>query len=288
VKSVRTLDDRHVDVARRSTRRAAKTSALLLELYGGFVRRLGGWIAVAHIVQLLAELDVDEPTARAAAVRMVRSGLLQRSTNAQGTVGYALTDDGRAILTEGDQRIFQRRPTSDVRDGWVIVVFSIPEQRRDLRHVLRSRLARLGFGNSAPGVWLAPRWLLDDLRHAVDRLHVAEFVQVYVADYRGGASLGSLIARAWDLAALGDQYADFVRQHAPLLERLGGPIDPRHAFVAYMQAQSQWRRLPFLDPGLPPEFLPSGWQGDQAADLFFRLRDALDPPAMEHVRAVTR
>jgi phenylacetic acid degradation operon negative regulatory protein len=282
-------DERHTNVVTRAPRRAAKTSALLLELYGGFVRRLGGWMAVAHIVQLLAELGVDEPTARAAAVRLVRSGLLRRHAKGRGSVGYALTDEGRAILSEGDRRIFQRRSPTDLRDGWVVVIFSIPEPRRDLRHVFRSRLVRLGFGNTAPGVWIAPRWLLDDLRHAIERLHVGSFVQIYVADYRGDASLHDLIATAWDLAALRALYVEFIVQRSALVERFsnGHPIDPAEAFVEYMQAQAQWRQLPFLDPGLPPEFLPSGWEGDRAADLFFRLRDVLDPPAMEHVRAIT-
>jgi phenylacetic acid degradation operon negative regulatory protein len=282
-KPVHLDDGRHVDVARW----APKTSALLLDLYGGFIRRLGGWIAVAHIVELLDELGVDEPTARAAAVRLVRSGLLRRVANAQGSVGYALTDEARAILSEGDRRIFQRRPPSDVRDGWVVVIFSIPEPRRDLRHVFRSRLMRLGFGNTAPGVWMAPRWLLDDLRHAVERLHVQAFVQIYVADYRGDGSLHDIVRQAWDLDALRALYLEFIAQRAPSLARPALP-DPTAAFVEYMQAQAQWRRLPFLDPGLPPEFLPPGWEGDQAADVFFQLRDVLDPPAMEHVRAVTR
>ena len=272
-------------------RQAAKTSALVLELYGGFVRRLGGRIAIAHMIQLLADLGVDETVVRAAVARLVRSGLLRRApSNGSRSPNYELTEPAAAILAEGDRRLFERRPPADVRDGWVLVVFSIPEHQRHLRHVLRVRLTRLGFGNTAPGVWLAPRWLLDDARGLVQRLGLNSFVQLYVADYRGDGDMHALVARAWDVGALHRLYADFVRDRAPLLERLrrAATIEPRAAFVEYMQVQSQWRGLPLLDPGLPPEFLPADWAGAAAADLFFALREVLDPPAVDHVRGVTR
>jgi phenylacetic acid degradation operon negative regulatory protein len=264
---------------RRSDRprhQAARTSALVLELYGGFLRRLGGRVAIAHLIQLLAELGVEAGVVRAAVARLTRSGLLRR------TSGYELTEQGAAVLTEGDRRLFEPRPPTEARDGWVLVVFSIPERQRHVRHVLRVRLARLGFGNTAPGVWLAPRWLLDDARGVVRRLGLAGFVQIYLAEYRGDDDMRALVARAWDLETLAGLYAAFVRDYSGLLASLSedASIEPR--------AQSAWRRLPLLDPGLPPEFLPADWEGAAAADLFFGLRAILDRPALEHVRAVTR
>jgi phenylacetic acid degradation operon negative regulatory protein len=41
-----------------------------------------------------------------------------------------------------------------------------------------------------------------------------------------------------------------------------------------------------LDPGLPVELLPSGWEGRAAADLFFELRERLELPAVRHVEGV--
>jgi phenylacetic acid degradation operon negative regulatory protein len=273
--------------------RTARTSALVLELYGGFIRGLGGWIGLAHVVELLGELGVDQATARAAVARLTRSGLLRRAAaghDGGAMVGYELSDQASAILAAGDRRILQRRAPTDIRDGWVLVVFSIPERQRHIRHVLRSRLVRLGFGNTAPGVWIAPRWLLDDARGLVERLHLSQLVQVYVADYRGLDDVREVIARAWDLVELRALYARFIDDRAPGLARLRTlpRLEPRSAFVEYMRALSQWRRLPLLDPGLPAEFLPSDWEGDAAADLFFGLRELLEQPALQHVRAVTR
>jgi phenylacetic acid degradation operon negative regulatory protein len=50
---------------------------------------------------------------------------------------------------------------------------------------------------------------------------------------------------------------------------------------------TDWRRLPYLDPGLPAELLPGDWTGSRAADLFFTLRERLEEPARAYVRAIT-
>ena len=47
-----------------------------------------------------------------------------------------------------------------------------------------------------------------------------------------------------------------------------------------------WRRLPYLDPGLPAELLPADWSGLAAADLFDELDGLLRGPAGKHARAV--
>jgi phenylacetic acid degradation operon negative regulatory protein len=49
---------------------------------------------------------------------------------------------------------------------------------------------------------------------------------------------------------------------------------------------TSWRRLPYLDPGLPLEHLPADWIGVEAGDLFEALDAALRGPAAEHARTL--
>jgi phenylacetic acid degradation operon negative regulatory protein len=49
---------------------------------------------------------------------------------------------------------------------------------------------------------------------------------------------------------------------------------------------TDWRRLPYLDPGLPAELLPGDWAGIRAADVFFTLQSRLTEPARAHVKRV--
>jgi phenylacetic acid degradation operon negative regulatory protein len=45
---------------------------------------------------------------------------------------------------------------------------------------------------------------------------------------------------------------------------------------------TDWRRLLYLDPGLPAELLPPGWTGARAAEIFFTLQSRLAGAAGEH------
>jgi len=47
-----------------------------------------------------------------------------------------------------------------------------------------------------------------------------------------------------------------------------------------------WRRLPYLDPGLPLEHLPEGWPGIEAAELFASLDSRLREDAHTHAHAI--
>jgi len=49
---------------------------------------------------------------------------------------------------------------------------------------------------------------------------------------------------------------------------------------------TEWRRLPYRDPGLPLSLLPPEWNGVTAGRLFDQLNSALGPPAREHALAV--
>ena len=96
------------------------------------------------------------------------------------------------------------------------------------------------------------------------------------------------VAQWWDLTALGQLYAEFVDTHAPTLESwrsLGGTPSGQQAFADYVRALTAWRRLPYLDPGLPTDLLPASWSGTTAAETFFALHALLADPAHDFVTA---
>jgi phenylacetic acid degradation operon negative regulatory protein len=265
---------------------APRPRSLILTFYGAFVRRLGGWIAVSHLLPLMADLDLDEQSVRSAISRLKRRGWLVPSRR-DGLVGYALSDVARSALDQADERIYSGPRPADPDDGWGLVVFSVPETERHRRHVLRSRLSWLGFGNNAPGVWIAPRRLLPAARAQLDELGLSGYVDLYEASYVGFGDVRSLVDRSWDLDALRALYAAFVAEHEPVLARWSGngtpPPDDRHAYVDYVATLDRWRALPFLDPGLPAELLPADWEGHAAAALFHDILSRLSERAFVHV-----
>jgi phenylacetic acid degradation operon negative regulatory protein len=279
--------------------RSARLRNLIVTVYGLYARSDGGWLSVAALIRLLADLGVDEPAVRSAISRLKRRGILQ-ARRQDGSAGYELSAEALAILREGDARIFRRRRAT-LADGWLLAVFSVPETQRHQRHVLRSELARLGFGMVAPGVWIVPAHPQDTTADTLRRLGLDSYADLFHADHIAFGDPGTLIRRWWDLDELECRYQAFIQAHGPKLRRWeqelserdrweqdsrAGRATEREAFADYVRALTDWRRLPYSDPGLPVELLPSGWIGIRAAEEFFALRALLEEPARAYVQRV--
>jgi phenylacetic acid degradation operon negative regulatory protein len=258
---------------------------LILDVYGAYVRSLGGWLAVSDLVALMALLGVEEPAVRSAVSRMTRRGLLEPETR-EGKRGYGLTGSALEILAEGDRRIFSARAPARLEDGWVLAAFSIPERERGKRHLLRTRLTWLGFGRSSDGLWIAPARVIPELTEAVRALGFEPYVDVFRAEYQGFEELAEVVRRAWDLEGIRDRYRAFLEAAGPVLRDRRD--DGQAAFAGYTLTLHRWRTLPYLDPGLPPELLPSGWEGRAATEAFAGIRRRLAGPAARFVRAFAR
>ena len=261
--------------------KTATPRSLIVSFFGAYAREIGGWIAVADLVALLGGLGVEAPAVRSAVSRQKQRGFLE-ARQVDGAAGYSLSPTAQEILADGDRRIYQRH-TSALDDGWVLAVFSVPESERHRRHVLRSRLTRLGFGSTAPGVWIAPVGLYEEALHTLDRLGLSEYVDLFRAEYLAYADRRSAAARWWDLESVRAGYAEFAKSFDGVE---ASAVDDAAAFATYLRAVDAWRPMPYRDPGLPAELLPDDWCGARAAEVFFGLHNTLREPGLRHVRSV--
>ncbi len=255
---------------------------LITTLYGLYARDRDNWLSVAALVRMMGELGVDSAAVRSSVSRLKRRDVL-RSIRRHDRAGYELAPATVEILREGDARIFdRRRATAD--DGWLVAVFSVPESEREKRHALRSQLARLGFGTAAPGVWVAPGTLYDEAAAALHRLDLQRYTEFFRGDFLGG-SVADRVSEWWDLEEMERRYAQFRGRYAPVRRQLPArSTDPAEAFAVYVPMLTSWRRLPYLDPGLPLEHLPPGWIGVEAGKLFEELDARLRAPAAARAR----
>ena len=137
----------------------------------------------------------------------------------------------------------------------------IPESDRRARHVVRSRLSWAGFGSLGPGLWISPHPGRENEAISVLReAGVAADAHVFVARRSGLAEVQVMVAEAWDLGAIEEQYEAFLEEF-----RAAVPADVLARQIELVHA---WRRFPALDPALPRELLPARWSGLKAARLF--------------------
>jgi phenylacetic acid degradation operon negative regulatory protein len=263
--------------------RDARLSQLIITIFGLYARAESNWLSVASVVRLMADLGVDGRAARSSISRLKRREVLCSGRHA-GAAGYSLAGPTLEVLAEGDVRIFER-VRAVAEDGWIVVVFSVPESERDKRHALRSALTRLGFGTAAPGVWVAPGNLARETRRTLERRGLSGYVDIFTGTHVAFGDLAAKVRQWWNLDELTQLYDDFLRRYRPLCERSGGAT-PRDAFRMYVPMLTEWRRLPYRDPGLPLSLLPPRWNGVTAGALFDTLNGALRRPAREHALAV--
>ncbi|MCU7820785.1 PaaX family transcriptional regulator C-terminal domain-containing protein [Kitasatospora sp. DSM 101779] len=265
--------------------RDTRHGPLIITAFGLYARGEQNWLSVASVVRLMGDLGVEPQAVRSSVSRLKRRGVLE-SARHDGAAGYSLAAPVLETLAEGDVRIFER-VRAVAEDGWIVVVFSVPESERQKRHELRAALTRLGFGTAAPGVWIAPGNLAAEARRTFERLGLAGYVDLFTGEHLAFGDLRSKVRRWWDLDELAELYAEFLRRYRPVLERTEtAGVSPQEAFGVYVPMLTQWRRLPYRDPGLPLSLLPPGWNGVSAGELFGALNTALGARAREHALAV--
>ena len=130
---------------------------LLITLLGDYWYGRTEHLPSAALVELLAEFDISEPSARAALNRLTKRGLLLSSKRGRNT--YCGVNPARASLLKGTFSRVIAFGTHESRawDGkWTIVAFSIPETQRQLRHAVRTNLRWLGYAALYDGLWCSP------------------------------------------------------------------------------------------------------------------------------------
>ncbi|MEV0612073.1 PaaX family transcriptional regulator C-terminal domain-containing protein [Nonomuraea sp. NPDC050404] len=239
----------------------------------------------AALVRLAGEFGVSPVAARAGLSRLARRDLLESAKVGRRTY-YRLTDRAAAVLLEGRQRIMSFGLRQEAWDGsWTVAAFSVSEERRGLRHALRSRLRWLGFAPLYDGLWVSPTANADDAAAVLTELEVptSTIFRVRAVDLAGMRAP----REAWDFDRLRRTYEEFTARYSPLLERVrGGAVSASEALVARTGIMDTWRTFPGHDPDLPAELLPAGWPRSAARSVFVEIYDTLGPLAEFRVKQI--
>ncbi|HYQ64399.1 PaaX family transcriptional regulator C-terminal domain-containing protein [Actinophytocola sp.] len=271
-------------VSRRREVSGGSARSLLTTVLGEFVLPLDRQVWTSALVEALALFDVEEKAARQALARTAAEGWLSADRVGR-RVRWNLTADARRLLAEGATRIYGFGSKSREWDGrWLVVLVSVPETQRDLRHKLRTRLSWAGFGSPTAGVWITPHLSAEaDAKLILDELDLSPQAMSYLAQYGALGSERTMVERAWDLAEVAARYQAFVDEFAVL-----APSTPDEVLRAQTLLVHEWRRFPFLDPQLPEELLPPRWSGTTATALFNELHVRWRTPAQERWAELAR
>jgi phenylacetic acid degradation operon negative regulatory protein len=258
---------------RRRSVGAPAARSLLLTVLGEYVLPRAGSVWQETLVAALTSVGYTSQASRQALSRSTRDGWLQSERHGRRT-RMSLTAGTAELLRTGAERIYTFGQPWQWDGRWLVVVLRVPEERRAVRHQLRSRLAWAGLGSLGGGVWLTPHVEREAELAAAFRDEPAALATSFVAEIGGIGDPEQLVADAWDLDRVRQQYsafiADFARARAS---------SPEACFRQQTLLVHAWRKFPFLDPDLPAGLRPARWPRERAHALFTERHDRWQPSA---------
>ena len=129
--------------------------SVLLTLLGEYVLPAAGSAWQETLIGALETLDHKTPAARRALARSVTAGWLRTERHGRRSRVH-LTPATAEMLRSGTERIYSFGDPWTWDGRWLLVVLRVPEERREVRHQVRVRLAWAGFGSLGGGLWISP------------------------------------------------------------------------------------------------------------------------------------
>ncbi|HSW19723.1 MAG TPA: PaaX family transcriptional regulator C-terminal domain-containing protein [Ramlibacter sp.] len=272
-------------VARDGTKSTGPGTArsVLLTLLGEFVWPQQSPVWNTTLVQVLGTIGIAEKAARQAIARAASHGWL--TSQRQGRhVSWSLTPLLCGFIADGAERVNSLGRDPGAWDSqWLVLAFSLSDDRRAARQPLYSALRWAGFGNPSAGLWVSPHAdRLGEVRRILQRLELGDVtfsfagrsVDLGVTDQR-------MVQLAWDLGAIDSHYADL---KARFLSRR--PKSDEETFLADIELVTAWQKVPFLDPVLPGPLRPPNGQGHRIAAELAALRAKWRPIALGYWQRV--
>jgi phenylacetic acid degradation operon negative regulatory protein len=264
------------ELLRRRSVGAPAARSLLLTVLGEYVLPRSGSAWQETLVASLVSVGYTQHAARQALARSTRDGWLSGERRGR-RARMSLDDQTSELLRSGARRIYSFGQPQEWDGRWLVVVLRVPEQRRAVRHQLRSRLAWAGLGSLGGGVWLTPHVEREgELASAINDEPAADATS-FVAEFGSIGNPRHLLAEAWDLDRVKEQYTAFIDDFSSV--RAATPLACFRHLTLLVHA---WRRFPFLDPDLPSELLPARWPRKRAHALFVDRHSRWAPAAAAH------
>ena len=251
------------DQLRRRSVGAPAARSLLLTILGEYVLPLGeaGLAGDARRRPRVGRLLAAGRPPGAGAERARR---LARDSRHGRRARVALSSGTADLLRTGASRIYSFGSPRQWDGQWLVLVLRVPEERREVRHQLRTRLAWAGLGSMGAGVWLTPHVEREaELGEIIREAPAAEATSFVASLGALGGAPAAVAATAWDLDSVRSAYEAFIEDFLGIR-----PSGGEASFRMQTLLVHAWRKFPFLDPDLPAELLPDGWPRRRAFELF--------------------
>ncbi|MFC7859537.1 PaaX family transcriptional regulator C-terminal domain-containing protein [Arthrobacter koreensis] len=281
----------------------ARPQQLLTVLLGDYWHARSEPIPSAALVDLLQVFEVTPSGARAAIQRLAQRGFLVGTKEGRQT-SYSVSPMSRERINRHVQSLFMSHLPQEWDGSWTLVGYSLPEDAKGTRRVLRDQLRQLGFGNLYDALWVRPGNHSDavaGLQASLGALLGTNQLTVFTGARLPESAGMEAVRSAFGLDALADGYSEFIHRWEPaastLMDRTDAvrqraPDSGTRTGDAVLRLRTSimadWRTLRRQDPRLPHELLGRNFPMHRAVAVCSALYDSLGPAAESGFRRILR
>jgi len=178
---------------------------------------------------------------------------------------YRLTEPGR--IAAGSKVDPRARWLRSWDHTWRLVMFDLPEHRRDAREKFRRQLRHLRFGCLQGSLWVSPD-PIDEIRATLEGADVRTKRLLFIEGRpAAGESDAEIVANAWDFERINKLHL----QHQKHLLALPGDdadaAELRRKLPLWVEREYHaWKEILARDPFLPAALLPADYAGRATLD----------------------
>lgn len=159
-------------------------------------------------------------------------------------------------------------------DGnWYLVNFDIPEKLRKKRDTFRDNLKILGFGKLQKSIWIYPYNLLGDVEKFAKENNLTPYLILSISNKVGRIESKILAEKIWKISGIQKEYQDFISEFKEK--------EKPSLFELFFRYHS----ILINDPRLPKELLPDDWVGDEAYELYSKLKKEIKSSLHKKLRS---
>ena len=211
-RTARALEDEALPAgSRRREVGTASARSLLLTVLGEFVHPRGTPVWTATLVAALAELGIEEKSARQAIARSAADGVLESEKSGR-RVSWHITQPGTRLLAEGTRRIYSfmsDNPTLGRQLAGPVGRNSRNPASASAQAAHTPHLA--GMGSPSPGIWILPDVnKVADVAAVVDELDLNQRAFAWTGKLASIGEPDVLIEDAWSLDDVEQRYEEFL------------------------------------------------------------------------------
>nr|WP_277346084.1 PaaX family transcriptional regulator C-terminal domain-containing protein [Sneathiella chinensis] len=264
---------------------------MLMTVWGDAIAPHGGTVWLGSLIDLAADLGLNERLVRTSVFRLKQENLLTSVQKGRRS-DYTLTPSGRHRVEEATRRIYNYQP--EPWDGkWVFLFSERRSMSDEQKRLLGLELGWLGFGDLGAGIYAHPGANTAAVSTLLQDLGLEPHVAILSGEGLAPPEKTPqhiLVQKGWNLQQIEAGYTEFMDHFSGIGKALiaGHQPDARTCFLVRTLLVHGYRRALLRDPMLPERLLPQGWSGNRARLLFRDIYLLVWEQAEQHLLNILR